>query len=370
MKTVLTVDDSKVVRSMVARCLESYGCRIVEATNGQEGVAAARQHKPDLILLDITMPVMDGRQALAELRKDVACAAIPVIMLTAESGRDIVLEIARMGVTGYIVKPFQKETFDTEVGKVLGAAESNAPIDRGAVLVVNDSERVLEAARAALESSVKLLTANGGKAAVERYREARPGVVVIDLSMPEMDGFETLAQLKPLGPSCYIALAVRGDDAQKEKARRAGYQAVLEKPFQPQQLLEQVKAAMESGGSAEETVRSLLADEAGCSVLCLPEPGSKLFGRLVKTLAKTMRSLAEDGSDKLIVDLGQVADVNAEVASLLAHLITEARTMGIRMAICAPSEQTANRLRDIAETRDMPYATTRDAARRSLLAGS
>jgi CheY-like chemotaxis protein len=120
-RVVLTVDDSKVVRSMVTRHLQSYGCTIIEATNGREGVDLARIHKPDLVLLDVTMPVMDGRQALGELRKDATTKAIPVILLTAESSRDLLMEVAQLGVNGYIVKPFQQDTFDKEVGKVLAA---------------------------------------------------------------------------------------------------------------------------------------------------------------------------------------------------------------------------------------------------------
>ena len=121
MKKVLAVDDSRVVRMMVARYLQAFACHLVEAANGQEGVAAAAQHRPDLILLDLAMPVMDGRQALAELRRSPATSATPVIVLTAEHGREVMAEIATLGVNGWIVKPFQKDTFDREVRKVLGA---------------------------------------------------------------------------------------------------------------------------------------------------------------------------------------------------------------------------------------------------------
>jgi CheY-like chemotaxis protein len=118
MKTVLTVDDSKVVRSMVARGLQGFGCRVIEAANGQEGVEAARRYRPDLVLLDTAMPVMDGRQALEELREDPATRDIPVIMLAHESDRDV--ELAGLRVSGVVVKPFQTQTFEREVGKVLG----------------------------------------------------------------------------------------------------------------------------------------------------------------------------------------------------------------------------------------------------------
>lgn len=161
MKTVLTVDDSQVVRAMVTRHLQRYGCSILEAADGQEGINMARAHHPDLVLLDVTMPVMDGKQALAELRKDTTTKGIPVVMLTAESGRDLVVELLELGVNGYIVKPFQQETFDKEVSKFLGvpggaaaAAAGASELDPHAVLIVDDSEKVLAMAKQALEHSI------------------------------------------------------------------------------------------------------------------------------------------------------------------------------------------------------------------------
>src|SRR5262245_12815346 len=121
MAKVLTVDDSKGVRTMVAKALKPFACETVEAANGQEGVAAAVRERPDLILLDVTMPVMDGLQALTAIRANPATQAIPVIMLTTESTKDRAPEIIRLGVKGYIVKPFSAETFTKEVTKVLGA---------------------------------------------------------------------------------------------------------------------------------------------------------------------------------------------------------------------------------------------------------
>jgi two-component system cell cycle response regulator len=374
MKTVLTVDDSKVVRSMVNRYLQGYGCRLVEAANGVEGIEAAKQNKPDLILLDITMPVMDGRQALAELRNDPVCKGIPVIMLTAESGRDIVVEIAKLGISGYIVKPFQKETFDKEVGKVLGApdgkaaptGQESAPVDRSVVLVVDDSERVLEAARAALGQAMTVLVATSGKDALERYREKRPGVVVIDLAMPDMDGFETLTKIRELGRSAYVALAVRGDGSMHDKARKAGYQAVLEKPFQAKELLDQVQLAADGLATPEEILRAVLGEESGCSVLNVPDPRSKVFAKVLPEIGKKLRALAEDGNDRLIVDVAKISDVSAELVNFVVRLVTEADTVGIRTAICTANPKLVERLREIAETSAKPCASNRAAARQSL----
>jgi len=108
-KKILSVDDSRTIRLIVGRALRQYDCVLCEASNGEEGLAVAAREKPDLILLDVTMPVMDGVTMLTKLKEDPELKAIPVIMLTAESGRDNVIHIARLGVRDYLVKPFKEE---------------------------------------------------------------------------------------------------------------------------------------------------------------------------------------------------------------------------------------------------------------------
>jgi len=106
---ILSIDDSKAVRMIVQRAFRPYDCTICEASNGEEGLAVAANEKPDLILLDITMPVMDGVAMLAALKKNPELKDIPVIMLTAEHGRENVANIVSLGVRDYLVKPFKDE---------------------------------------------------------------------------------------------------------------------------------------------------------------------------------------------------------------------------------------------------------------------
>ncbi|MBW1899443.1 MAG: response regulator, partial [Deltaproteobacteria bacterium] len=106
---ILTVDDSKTIRMIVKKAFKSFDCEIFEAENGQEGLKEAGKIKPDLIVLDITMPVMNGIEMLGKLKEDPELKEIPVIMLTAESGKDNVMQIVKMGVKNYIVKPFKGE---------------------------------------------------------------------------------------------------------------------------------------------------------------------------------------------------------------------------------------------------------------------
>ncbi len=104
---ILTVDDSKTIRMIVKKAFATYNCEMFEGENGVEGLAIAAKEKPDLIILDITMPVMTGIEMLEKLKAERDLKDIPVIMLTAESGKDNVMKIVKMGIRDYMVKPFK-----------------------------------------------------------------------------------------------------------------------------------------------------------------------------------------------------------------------------------------------------------------------
>ena len=116
---ILSVDDSRTIRLIVGKTFRPYDCQIVEAANGEEGLAKAAQEKPDLIILDVTMPVMDGVTMLTKLKEDPELKSIPVIMLTAESGRENVLHIARLGLRDYLVKHFKEDQLIEKAGRIV-----------------------------------------------------------------------------------------------------------------------------------------------------------------------------------------------------------------------------------------------------------
>lgn len=116
---ILTVDDSKTIRMIVKKAFKPFDCELFEGENGVEGLAIAAKEKPDLIVLDITMPVMTGPEMLEKLKAEPGLKNIPVIMLTAESGKDNVMKIVKMGVKDYMVKPFKGEQLIDRASKIL-----------------------------------------------------------------------------------------------------------------------------------------------------------------------------------------------------------------------------------------------------------
>ncbi len=105
---ILIVDDSLTIRLVVTNAFQPFDCIVCEAANGEEGLAVARSERPDLILLDLNMPVMDGIAMLKTLRADPELKSTPVIMLTAESDRENIFHITKLGVSDYILKPFSQ----------------------------------------------------------------------------------------------------------------------------------------------------------------------------------------------------------------------------------------------------------------------
>lgn len=116
---ILSVDDSKTIRLSLARLFRPFVCEWREAADGQQGLAVALQEKPDLIILDHNMPVMDGMTMLREMRKEPALKRTPVIMLTAESGPESLATVARLGVRDYVTKPFREEELLAKAGRII-----------------------------------------------------------------------------------------------------------------------------------------------------------------------------------------------------------------------------------------------------------
>jgi CheY-like chemotaxis protein/CheY-specific phosphatase CheX len=123
---ILSVDDNPIISFLVASALRPFDCIVCGATDGEEGLAAAIREKPDLIILDISMPVMDGIAMLAQLRQNPELASTPVIMLTAWSGQERVLQASELGVLDYLVKPFTKSQLIEKVGRIVHLASKSA----------------------------------------------------------------------------------------------------------------------------------------------------------------------------------------------------------------------------------------------------
>ena len=124
---ILTVDDSKTVRIIVKKAFKAFDVTVVEAGNGAEGLATATKEKPDLILLDVTMPVMDGLEMLSQLKANEDLKPIPVVMLTAEGGSENIAKSGKLGARDYLVKPFTEAVLIEKCSRIVTLQPVVAP---------------------------------------------------------------------------------------------------------------------------------------------------------------------------------------------------------------------------------------------------
>jgi DNA-binding response OmpR family regulator len=128
MATVLVVEDQEEIAALIKFKLTSSGYDVIYAENGREGLESARANTPDLILLDVMMPVMNGVEMLKVLKADPDLKSIPVIMLTAQSSEPAVVGGFKLGADDYITKPFKTQEFVARVGAVLSRYKSTRSV--------------------------------------------------------------------------------------------------------------------------------------------------------------------------------------------------------------------------------------------------
>jgi CheY-like chemotaxis protein len=218
---VLVIDDDPGVRDLMGRFLGKEGFRVVTASDGEEGLRRARELRPDAITVDVMMPGMDGWAVLTALKADPDVAEIPVIMLTIVDDRNLGYAL---GASDYLTKPIDRE----RLVAVLEKYRRELP-----VLVVDDDAEVRELLRRTLEAEgYAVVEADDGRAALERLRAIRPSVVLLDLMMPDMDGFEFAAEFRRRQDwrAVPIVVITARDLSREERERLNGYvQKILDK---------------------------------------------------------------------------------------------------------------------------------------------
>jgi signal transduction histidine kinase/CheY-like chemotaxis protein len=234
---VLVIDDDATARELIADHLKAEGFSVVTAAGGVEGLKLAKELRPTAITLDVMMPDLDGWSVLAALRRDPELADIPVIMITIvdEHRRGIAL-----GAAGYLTKPIDRERLHRLVSRF------RAPVPPTRVLLVEDDAVQRERMRGWLEGPQwTVQEAENGRDALKRIEESKPDVILLDLMMPEMDGFAVVAALqKEVGwrDIPVIVITSLDLDAKDRERLNAGVQFVLVKErFRPADLVERIR---------------------------------------------------------------------------------------------------------------------------------
>lgn len=186
--TVLVIDDDPAVREFMTRSLANDGVHVVTAADGEDGLRLAADVRPSVIFLDVLMPRMDGWAVLSALKADPALADVPVVLMTILNETEMGYVL---GASEYLTKPIDRQRLATLLQKYRVAGQA------ADVLVVDDDEATRQVIRRTLaREGWKIAEAENGRTALEHLSRHRPSLILLDLLMPEMDGFEFLNGLR------------------------------------------------------------------------------------------------------------------------------------------------------------------------------
>ena len=186
--TVLVVDDDPSARDLLKRFLNKEGFHVECAANGPDAINAAKDIRPKAITLDVMMPGMDGWAVLAKLKEEPLVADIPVIMLTIVDDKHFG---HALGATEYLTKPVDRDRLSAVIHKLIDPASTHK------VLVVDDDPAVREMLVRTLDREHwEVSTAEDGRAAMDAMAMNTPDLILLDLMMPRMDGFEFVSELR------------------------------------------------------------------------------------------------------------------------------------------------------------------------------
>jgi signal transduction histidine kinase/CheY-like chemotaxis protein len=232
---VLVIDDDPTARDLLRRILLKEGFRVRLAESGAEGLRLAREQRPDVITLDLLMPGMDGWAVMNRLKADPATSDVPVILVTMTDEQRMGFAL---GAADYMTKPIDPDRL------VSALARYAAPDCR--ILVVEDDEATREMLqRTLLKAGWSVAAAENGRVALDRLAEQTPDVVILDLMMPEMDGFQFLDKLRtrPAWRKLPVLVVTAKELTHAERRRLQGdvVRVVRKGDFTPERLANEVR---------------------------------------------------------------------------------------------------------------------------------
>lgn len=392
MARILTVDDSRSVRMIVSREMQALGHELDEAEDGEKGLEKLEELAFDLVILDVTMPNLDGPGMLAKMREN--GNNTPVLMLTSESKRSIIAGLMKLGISDYILKPFKADDLKAKVGKILnqdgsvvtaaatdGAAPaaSRAPAATSSaapaaaspgaaggggtfadILVIDDMENVQKRLRQMVPEHLSVIGALNAQTALAACRDRGVRAVLIDHEMPDVNSVSLMRQVRALQPKAVVlALYLRGNNAAADEAKRNGFDGVLTKPFD----VAAVEDFLLQYFNSQDLVTK---DDNVLRIAKFKGRENRLdgyFSEVSNTVTRMSEEVAAACYAEVVLDISSLPPNAEKVARLLIDMSGRIEKMGLEIRLVGDPE-IQKTLKQYTETAQMPlFGTVNDALR-------
>jgi len=272
---ILVVEDSPDIRFLVRMLLEGAGHEVLSVGDGRAGVEAARSERPDLILMDLSLPVLSGWEATREIKANPESASIPVLAVTAHAMQGDRERALAAGCDGFIPKPIDEETFAALIASQLRRRDADAirtsetwpagprglPGDGPGpanVLVVDDQHDVADLLRTDLEAEGhRVAVAASSEEALEKFGDRRFDLAVVDVMLGADSGYELSSQLIASSPDYLPVLLVTAGAVDRERGYEAGADDFIAKPIDSAELRARARSLIRIGRAIREQGRAM-----------------------------------------------------------------------------------------------------------------
>jgi diguanylate cyclase (GGDEF)-like protein len=241
--TVLLVEDSATYRGVMRMLLQGAGYTVLEAVNGVQAVDLARLHRPDLIVLDLELPLLSGQQVAQVLREDPDTKAIPLIYV---SGYTRLLEQAPLDVE-MVPKTAAPTALLDAIQRTIAAGRLRAEQPPSLLIVDDEPDLRLILETLLREDGYRVVTSGAGAEALALAQKQSFDLIILDLLLPDLDGFAVLGALRARPATALtpiILLSARDSADEKVRGLQLGADDYVTKPFSAAELLARLRAAL------------------------------------------------------------------------------------------------------------------------------
>jgi len=254
-KEILIIDDDRDFSDAIQTVLQNDGFKIITASDGEEGFQKAAALKPDLIILDVMLPKRDGFAVCHDLKSQTSTAPIPILMLTSlgseskgKQGSQIIAKGHK--ADGYLEKPVEPSLLKEQVQLMISQAEEGDENEGKKVLLIDDDPDFVGAIKSLLEENgFQVIISDTGEEGIRQAETENPDIILLDVMLPEMDGFAVCKYLKENKKTESIPVIMLTSIG--SKLTRPGYAKALavthyaddylEKPVESASLLKQIR---------------------------------------------------------------------------------------------------------------------------------
>ena len=353
---ILLVEDSRVIRAMVGATLKPFDCTIIEANDGAEGLELAERHKPDLIILDYSMPEMDGFEMLTRLRRISHLKTTPVMMLTSEASREKVVMVLKLGVKDYLVKPLNEEIIAERIGRLVPLTKKPSAVlrdrrydDALSVLVVDNKAAIVGQMKAGVKDTPwDIVGIADSERAMAWCLENTPDIIFVNLALPEKSAFSLLQNLRAnLATNAVpvIGLSVKTAMEQQTLALQAGFACVVTKPIDYDELKIRVTRSL----SLDTSYKYFDVSDEVLIIKMRETFNSNVASEIGNQLRSQLSDAVDSGIGKLMVDMSQIKRCDVTLIKFVLNIIALGTELSLKHCLigsdaikeaCASYEET------------------------------